>query len=147
MQMPTEAINVMATCDWNLIHDFIGQCELHRYWTAFQIGSWMCCLSLRSHRTEIATISLEWSSVPLRIIFYLGSCHSIYFQYYSLQYRYTVPLLVLDLVDASHTSCYNINMIDPCCVLLTCCIRSQSYTVHIHKYQVTGFCLLTSWRQ
>jgi len=53
----------------------------------------------------------------------------------------------LDLVNVSQASFYNINMIDLCCVVLTCCVRSQSYAMHTHKFQVTGLCLLTSSRQ
>ena len=54
-----------------------------------------------------------------------------------------VPLEVLYLMDVSQTSCYILNMIHCCSVLLTCCIAIQSSSVHIDEFQVTRFGLLT----
>jgi len=54
-----------------------------------------------------------------------------------------VSLEVLYVMDLSQTSCYSLNMIHCCSVLLTCCITIQSLSVHIHEFQVTSFGLLT----
>jgi len=54
-----------------------------------------------------------------------------------------VPLEVFYLMDVSQTSCYSLNMIHCCSVLLTCCITIQSSSVHIDEFQVTTFGLLT----
>jgi len=54
-----------------------------------------------------------------------------------------VCLEVLYLMDVSENSCFSLNRIPCCSVLLTCCIRIQSSSVHIHEFQVTSFGLLT----
>jgi len=57
--------------------------------------------------------------------------------------RIQVRLEILYLMDVSQTSCYSLNIIRCCNVLLTCCITIQSSSVHIDEFQVSSFGLLT----
>jgi hypothetical protein len=148
MHMVTEAISVIATSDSTFTHVYIGQYYLHSHRTAARIWSWKC-LHFRSHlhptEQKFQRSDLELGSVMLKSHFLFRFLWSQFLSgIIHTSIGIQVPLEVLYLMDVSQTSCYSLNMIHCCSVLLTCCITKQS-SVCIDEFQVPSFGLLT-WK-